>query len=261
VRNVVMWLLSPLSWALLATVVGLAAWPMRGRARWLWRGCIAVLLFSLLAMTPLLANALLWYLERMEPLAASATCHADAPDTVVILAGGIDQRPRDRNDFSVLSAASRRRLDSGVAYWRGGPERTLIITGGPAKPGWPAESVLLSAYAASLGVPASALRLETQATNTWENAQRLTQMQPAIASRVMLATSAAHMTRARLAFRVAGFDACPLPSDYRFTPNDFPQALLPRSSALAKSEMAIHELVGLIFYRLRELRRAASDSD
>lgn len=253
-----MWLLSPLSWALLAVVFSVPAWQVRHRWRGCWRACATVLLLSVLAMTPLLANVLLWQMERAAP--ADAACRENAPDTVVVLAGGIDQVPQGRDDFAVLGVASRRRLDSGVAYWRARPGRTLVITGGPATPELPAESELLAAYASSLGVPAAAMRLETQATSTWQNAQRLAQMQPAISRRVGLATSALHMARAKLAFRAAGFSVCPLPSDYRFTPNDFPAALLPRSSALTKSEAVIHELVGLIAYRLRALRAATDDS-
>lgn len=254
-----MWLLSPLTWALLAGVCGLLAWRVRHRWRWLWRVCASALILSVLAMTPLLANALLWRLERLAR--PDAACGADPPDTVVALAGGIDQLPQGNADFGVLGLASRRRLDSAVAYWRTVPGRTLIITGGPARPGLPAESELLAAYATTLGVPAAAMRLETEATNTWQNAQRVAHMHPAVAPRVALATSALHMARAQLAFRAAGFSVCPISSDVRFTPNDLPEALLPRSGALAKSEAAIHELVGLISYRLRALRTAPGDSN
>src|SRR3546814_9041088 len=123
----------------------------------------------------------------------------------------------------MLGIASRRRRDSVVGYWRAKPGRTLVISGGPARAGLPAESQLLAAYAARLGVPAAAMRLEMRSTSTWENAQLVKRMQPAIARRVTLATSALHMARAQLAIRAAGFEVCPLQSDFRFTPNDLPE--------------------------------------
>jgi uncharacterized SAM-binding protein YcdF (DUF218 family) len=251
-----MWIASPLSWLVLAAVLGLTASRLGGRWRWLGRACAVLTALALLAMTPLMANALLARLERADP--PRAACIGDAPDVVVVLAGGIDRLPRDATDFEALGIASRRRLDTGMAYWRARAGRVLVITGGPAMPGLPAESVLMGAHAESLGVPVSAMRLEIEATSTWQNAQRLAHMQPAIPRRIVLVTSALHMARARLAFDAAGFETCLLPGDYRFTPYGLPDALLPRSSALRKSEAAIHELIGLAYYRVRVWSDAAA---
>lgn len=244
-----MWLLSPLSWLLLAVVVGVPAWHARSRFRAPWRGCVALALLSLLAMTPLLANQLLTLLERAAPI--DPECRTDAPTVAVILAGGIDQRPADAGDFSAIGIASRRRLDSGLAYWREHPGTTLVVTGGPARLGFPAESRLLAAYATAFGVPDAAIRMETKSTSTWENAFTVSRMVPAVPRRIALVTSALHMPRARLTFESAGFMVCPIRADPRYTANDFPDALLPGSSALRKTEAALHEFVGLAYYRLR----------
>lgn len=254
-----MWLLSPLSWLLLAVAAGIPAWHVRSRFRAPWRGCVALGALSLSAMTPLVANRLLAFLEQVEP--GDPACQIDAPMVAVILAGGIDQRPADAGDFSALGVASRRRLDRGLAYWRTHPGTTLVITGGPARDGFPAESRLLAAYATAFGVPNPAMRVETRSTNTWENAFSVSQMRPAVPRRIALVTSALHMPRARLAFEAAGFVVCPIPADLRYTPNDFPDALLPGSSALRKTEAAVHEFAGLVYYRLlaRNVWRGAHD--
>jgi len=244
-----MWLLSPLSWLLLAVVAGVPAWHVRSRFRAPWRGCVALALLSLLAMTPLLANQLLTLLERAAPI--DPACRIDAPTVAVMLAGGIDQKPADASDFGAIGIASRRRFDSGLAYWRKHPGTTLVISGGPARHGFPAESRLLAAYAAAFGVPDTAIRVETKSTSTWENAFSVSDMVPAVPRRIALVTSALHMPRARLAFESAGFAVCPIRADPRYTENDFPDALLPGSSALRKTEAALHEFVGLAYYRLR----------
>lgn len=253
---IVMWLLSPLSWLLLALVLAWPAWRLRQHKRWPWLGCLALIVIAVLAMTPLIANTLLIRLERVGE--ASVACESNPPSVVVVLAGGIDRLPRDPRDFEALGLASRRRLDSGLAYWRAAPGRELVITGGPAATGLPAESELMSASALAAGLPSAAMRLETKATSTWQNAQGVARMRPAIAPRIALATSALHMARARLAFSAAGFDVCPLPSDIRFTEFALPEALLPRSSALRKSEAALHELVGWGYYWLRARLGGAS---
>lgn len=208
-----------------------------------------MLAVSLLAMTPWVANHLLAVLEHTEP--SQPACRSDIPVVAVVLAGGIDQRPVDASDFSALGIASRRRLDSGLAYWREHSGRTLVISGGPSRAGFPAESRLLAAYASTFGVPDAAMRLEMASATTWENARRTAAMIPALPTRIVLITSALHMPRAMLAFESAGFVVCPIRADPRYTPNDFPDALLPGSSALRKTEAALHEFVGLAVYRLR----------
>lgn len=243
-----MWLLSPLSWLLLAVAMGIPAWRVRSRFRTPWRGCVALAALALLAMTPLVANHLLTLLERAEPV--NPACHIDAPTVAVILTGGIDQRPENASDFSALGIASRRRFDRGLAYWRAHPGTTLVIAGGPARRQFPAESLLLAAYAAAFGVPDAAIRVETTSTSTWENAFSVSRMAPVAPRRIALVTSALHMPRARLAFEFAGFEVCPIRADSRYTPNDFPDALLPGSSALRKTEAALHEFAGLVYYRL-----------
>lgn len=244
-----MWLLSPLSWLLLAIAAGIPAWHVRCRFRAPWRGCVTLAALSLSAMTPLAANYLLAQLERTE--LGNLACQSDAPMVAVILASGIDQPPADASDFSVLDVASRRRIDRGLAYRRVHAGTTLVITGGSARDGFPAQSRLLAAYAATFGVPDAAIRVETQSTSTWENAFLVSTMVPAVPRRIALVTSALHMPRARLAFESAGFAVCPTSADPRYTPNDFPDALLPGSSALRKTEAALHEFVGLAYYRVR----------
>src|SRR3546814_15489009 len=104
----------------------------------------------------------------------------------------------------------------------------MVISGGRARAGVPAEGQVWASCVEWLVVTATAMRLEMRSTSTWENAQLGKRMQPAIARRVTFATSALHMASAQLAFRAAGFEVCPLQSDFRFTPNDLPDALIPR---------------------------------
>ncbi len=249
-----MWIFSPLAWLTIAALLGIPAWRGRARCRWLWRGCLGLIALALLGSTPLVANGLLALFER--PVAGALDCRTSAPDTVVVLAGGIEQRPTDATDFSVLVATARRRLERAVTYWREGDDRNILISGGSTRAGTPAEALLMSAYAQALGVPPPAIGVELQATNTWEHARFIADLVPAVPRRIALATSALHMPRAVLAFRFAGFEVCPLPADPRFTAIEWPDALVPRSSALVKTEAALHEFVGLIYYRLRALRGA-----
>lgn len=240
-----MWLLSPLSWLLIVLLLAVPAWRLRASRRWLWLGCVTLAVVAVIAMTPLVANGLLAWLER--PVAADADC-ALPPSTVVVVAGGLDRSPRDAGDFSVLSSASQRRLEKGVQYWRAGAGRRLVLTGGQTMHGAASEGELMAAYAQWLGVPPDELRVDSSARNTWQNARFVAQMQPGISQPIVLVTSAWHMRRARFAFHAVGIRVCPLPIDYRFNPFELPGYLIPQSSALEKTELALHELVGLVYY-------------
>jgi len=206
------------------------------------------------AMTPLGANALTRSLEL--PFLAADGCADAAPSIAIVLGGGVDGMPRDNRDFSVLNLASRRRVDRAAAWWREREGRTLVLQGGAPSPGLPSLAELMSAYAQRLGVPATSLRLETRSNDTWSNAVRAAELSPSVPRRVALVTSLIHMRRAREAFVDNGFQVCPLGTDIRRLPSRIPWALLPRTSALANAEVALHEWSGLIYYRWRGRERA-----
>jgi len=249
----VFWLLSPLAWLLLAGV--LLLWACLRRRRWGIAVGALLAVVALGTMTPLGANALARSLER--PFLVADGCADAASSTAVVLGGGIDGRPRDNRDFSVLNLASRRRVDRAVAWWREREGRVLVLQGGAPNPGLPSLAELMSAYAQRLGVPATALRLETRSDDTWSNAVRAAELSPSVPRRVVLVTSWIHMRRAREAFVDNGFQVCPLGTDIRRLPSRIPWALVPRTSALANAEVVLHEWSGLIYYQWRGRERAA----
>ncbi len=242
-----MWLNSPLSWLLLALALGcIAIWLPRWRKR-VWFGCFAIGLSAVVAMTPLFANLLLGRLESIAP--PSADCEANPPATAVVPGGGMTDAARDSTDIAVLSLATRRRVDEAVAWWRLQPTRRLILSAGPASEGAVPESHLMRRYAETRGVPRAAMRVEDASTTTWENAHRLARLKPAIPQRLTLITSASHMRRADYAMRQAGFDTCLIAVDRRHVPLALPGAFIPQRSALEKTELALHEIVGSAYYR------------
>ena len=246
------WLLSPLSWLLLALALGWVGLRLRERGRWLVRGCTVVVAVAIAAMTPLVANALVGWLEAPRP--AESSCITSPPPLAVVLAGGVDARPAGQAQLSALGITSRRRVERAVAWWQQRPGRVLIMSGGPQYPGGVATGALMADYARRLGVAPQAVTVEAASITTWENAHALATLRPPVPRRVALVTSAMHMPRARLALARAGFDACPEPGDSRRIAFGLPGYLIPRSSALDKSEAALHELVGLVYYRWREAR-------
>jgi uncharacterized SAM-binding protein YcdF (DUF218 family) len=241
------WLLSPLAWLLISGALLPFAWYWRRHIA--FAVLCAVVLAALVVMTPLGANLLARPLER--PFYAADGCAAAPPAVAVVLGGGVDARPRNDQDYSVLNLASRRRVDRAVAWWRAGEGRVLVMQGGAPHRGIPALAELMGAYARTQGVPAQALRLEVRSGDTWGNAVHAAELSPRLPRRVVLVTSLVHMRRAQTAYVRNGFDVCPLGTDLRRLPSRIPWALVPRTSALANAEVALHEWAGLAFSRGR----------
>lgn len=240
-------ILSPLFWALLLALLLGIAW--RRVPRWVSAAMLAIEIVLVASMAPIGANALVRVVEwRATPALA---CTQEPPRVIVLLSGGVDRPPRGDDDFSALTRASTDRLFAAIALWRAHQQDELVISGGGTR-GGVAESVLLAALAQRMGVPADRLRTETRSRTTWDNARDLAAERPALPRRVWLVSSALHLPRALTAFRVFGFDACPVSSGSVYMP---PSATLgyfmPQTSSLAKVDAAIHELLGGWVYRWR----------
>jgi len=108
-----------------------------------------------------------------------------------------------------------------------------------------------------LGVPSSQILVTNKVTNTADEASAVAeQLQERLSTgantQIILVTSAFHMRRSRLLFTRASFQVVPFSVDFRvsvgraFTILD----LLPDADSLRKTEIALRELYGLLFYQL-----------
>lgn len=251
IAELVSWALSPLNWLLVALLLALIGTRTRWR-RTLQALALGLAVTAFAASTALVSNAIARRVEASPD--APAHCEAAPPETVVVLAGGVDRLPRGADVYGVLSATSRRRIERGIEYWRAQPGRTLVLAGGPTAPGWVPMSALMASYARALGVPEGVLREEGASLTTWENAGYVAALQPPLPERIALATSSMHMRRAVLAFESAGFEVCPLPADRRGIRVSLPGGLVPSAKELEKTDAALHEIVGTLHYRWRRAR-------
>ncbi len=236
--------LSPLGGGLLVGLILLLLW--RRLPRVLRALLVLVELALLVLCCPVGANVLVkWVESRVE-----ARCADPMPGTLVLLAAGLQREPAAKDDFAALEEINIDRLLAALALWRRNPDTTLVIAGGG--PWSIAESAVLTQLAEQLGVPQNVIRAETKSQNTWENARELRALRPPLPPRIALVSSALHLPRALIAFRAAGFDPCTVPSDSMYAPPGGEIGyFLPQSSALIKSEFAIHELIGDLVYRWR----------
>ena len=103
-----------------------------------------------------------------------------------------------------------------------------------------------------MGVDPQRITLETRSRNTDENARFTAALvHPQSDQTWLIVTSAYHMPRAMGLFRKAGFEAIAYPVDYRTVGGRRDWRLnanLPRGLELF--DLAVHEWVGLVAYRL-----------
>ena len=234
--------------------LALALWWSHGRiVPALWRSALLVELICIALSTPLGAGALVRIEEQRAP--PPSACAAPQPTTVVLLAGGARRVARAADDDQALHAASLRRTLAAVALMHHLNNAQLVITGTSDNQNAPV-SVLMADLAHQLGVPAAAIRTETTARTTWQNAQRVRALAPPLPKRIWLVSSALHLPRAMIAFRAAGFDPCAYPAAFVSTPFGGPRDLLPSGAAIGNAEAVLHEWVGEAVYRLRAWRAA-----
>jgi uncharacterized SAM-binding protein YcdF (DUF218 family) len=247
-------LVSPLRFGVLLAIALVFAW--RWLPRWLRAVAVVPLLVCAMLSLPLFANGLVLFEESRA--AANRICEVPLPRTIVVLAGGTSKEPSGDADYATLTEASLRRLFAAVDLQRKQPDAQLVISGGAAKYTI-AESTLMGRLAEQLGVPAASMRLETESRSTWQNAQFVAALQPAVERRIWLVTSALHMPRSVYAFEQAGFEVCAASTDSRYARSNGFGYFLPSTSALLKADAALHEIVGEIAYRWGWLRSTSRD--
>jgi len=225
------------------------AWALRRKYPRTGRTLSALGLGSLaLCATPLFATFLAVPLENIPPLdLESAPPKADA---VVVLGGGIYAMAPEFGGVDTVHPRTLERLRYAALLKRrlGLP---LVVAGGAFNPDETPEAMLMArTLEDSLGVVPDLL--ETRSRNTAENALNTRKLLEA--RHVLLVTHALHMRRAAQAFKVAGFEVTPAPMGYRavFDAEDLSLFdFLPSAEALILSRNALHEYLGLGWYRLR----------
>jgi len=94
--------------------------------------------------------------------------------------------------------------------------------------------------------------VDDQSRTTYENAVLTTKLLKADnVTAIVLVTQAWHMRRALWSFERAGLHAIPYPAPLTFDEDDRLADYLPSISALERSYHALHEAIGLAYYRLR----------
>jgi uncharacterized SAM-binding protein YcdF (DUF218 family) len=214
----------------------------------------SVVLIALAGFSPL-GNLLMLPLEARFPPWDSSR---GPPDGIVVLGGAIDPDiSAARGAVALNDAVERITVTAQLA--RRYPDARIIFSGGSASllPNGLPEAPYAVRELDALGIAHERIVAEEQSRNTIENAvfSRLI-ADPKPGERWLLVTSAFHMPRAIAVFRAAGFPIEAYPVDWRTRgPMDALEPFTMLSDGLHQTDVAMHEWVGLVVYRLTGMTR------
>lgn len=238
--------LDPVFLLLILIAIGFL-FSFRNRKRWSGRIVLIVAFFVLyMASIFQVSNALCYIIEKEYLLKNSG--NIDRLDIVVVLGGGASY-----NKYlgeTVPSHLTASRLLYAVQIFRKTRAKYLVCVGkGFEKL---SEAEVMGIAAERLGVPVAQIKLDPRSINTKEHAEELNKMFQDKGIRIGLVTSAYHMMRSEKEFKKYFQNVISLPSDYLYS--SLPLSIItfwPRTTHLYKSFIAVHEIIGIAWYKMR----------
>jgi uncharacterized SAM-binding protein YcdF (DUF218 family) len=192
-----------------------------------------------------------WLMQPLENRFAPVRDLPKQVDGIIVLGGAIDLGESAERRTVTLNIRAER-MTVFVALARRYPKAALLFSGGNPRlfSSGLTEAQVARQYFVEMGIDPHRMSFENASRNTHENAlfsRRMTRVVPG--QHWLLVTSAADIPRAVGSFRTVGWDVIPFPADYHtgkswFT--FFPGLV----NGLQKTDWAMHEWIGLLYYRL-----------
>ena len=205
--------------------------------------------FALLwiASTPYFAEGAMHLLESNTTTLDNRQQSADA---IVILGGGTYFRAPEYAGQDTVSETTLVRLRYAVRLQRTTGKPILVAGGKPQGNSVSEAQQMRGTLEQDFNVPVR--WTEDASDNTLESARNsFLTLQKAGIKKIYLVTHAWHMPRSVLAFRRAGFEVVAAPTAYTTRHQTDALAFLPRAEALLDSKIFIHEMIGLLWYRVK----------
>jgi uncharacterized SAM-binding protein YcdF (DUF218 family) len=202
--------------------------------------------------TPYFAEGALHLLEAQTmPLDNSrSNVQLQAADAIVILGGGTYFRAPEYAGQDTVSEQTLVRLRYGARLQRETGKPILVTGGKPVRNNISEAQQMRETLEQDFRVPVR--WTEDESDNTFENAHHsFSVLQQAGLRRICLATHAWHMPRAAGIFRRAGFDVIEAPTAFTTRFRIDLLAFLPRAESMLDSKIFVHEVIGLLWYRVK----------
>lgn len=240
-------------------LIGMLALLLRRSRAGLRFTAAGLLLLLLLAILP----AGFWLMRPLEMRYSKPDYSSLAPPAIIVLAGGEALSASSLRGEPEFNSAPERLL-TGITLARHYPDAQLYFVGGVSLPDGTTDTSIMLQTALDLGLSQERIRVINDTQNTCENARAVTaQLGRPTIRRSLLITSAYHLPRAMLCFEAVNASITPVPVDYKTWPLSSPldSFKLDPLRSLRLADLALHEWVGLLYYRVtgRTLRLWPSD--
>ena len=200
-----------------------------------------------IASTPYFAEGALHLLEAQTTPFDIRTQNADA---IVILGGGTYFHAPEYAGQDTIGDATLMRLRYGAKLQRETGKPILVTGGKPLGNNLSEARQMRIALEQDFRVPVR--WTEDESDNTFENARYSFRMlQQAGIRKIYLVTHAWHMPRSAEIFRRAGFEVVEAPTAFTTRYQIDLLAFLPQAGSLYGSKIFVHEVIGLLWYRVK----------
>jgi uncharacterized SAM-binding protein YcdF (DUF218 family) len=171
---------------------------------------------------------------------------------VVLLGAGVETIEDSDQQIGLLDSVGAERTLEAARVYRLLNEPWLISSGGSRNPRQPSSAVIMADALVRLGVRRDRILLEDRSITTHDEAVFIAQMLRQIGSqRFVLVTTRSHMPRSEAVFRAQHVDPVPAIVPDAVLPSRLPLLLIPDADGLKSTRALIHEVGGLIYYRVR----------
>jgi uncharacterized SAM-binding protein YcdF (DUF218 family) len=172
---------------------------------------------------------------------------------IVVLGGGVSPPDTLRKE-PMLNASSLQRCLKAIDLYRAGPRCPVLITGGKPnrrRPG-PSPAEAMRDVLLRLGMHESDITVEKDSRSTYENAVKSAKiLRDRNIESITLITDAIHMERGARCFRAQGIQVTPAGCYHHVTQLRWGLAyFLPSAEAAFMNQEALHEWIGLLWYKL-----------
>jgi uncharacterized SAM-binding protein YcdF (DUF218 family) len=242
----------PLYVMVLLTVLAVAAY--RAAPGTTLRKVRYLLAFAVVAVylgsAPVVSNALTRYLEEQYPAPEMEGVGQDAGNVVLVLTAGSFRRTKTGYEARI-GEEGWERLQAGLQLHAkiGG---RLVFAGAPSPDGRTSIARSMADMARRFGVPDGQILVEERSTNTYENIAFSESLLDGEHGPVWMVTSALRMPRAMAVAAKQGIEVIAYPCDFRGDQRSTWWAWIPANHSTVALERNLHEIFGLLVYRIRK---------
>ncbi len=184
-----------------------------------------------------------WLLGTLENRYKSLTSTEGLQDVKrIIILAGYGERHAGLPPSSEVNFASAYRLMEGLRIHLLLSDSQILISGAGEVPG------IMMSVMTVMGVQEQRIAIESASGSTHESAENVKKLMGG--ERFILVTSAGHMPRAMGAFAKAGMHPVPAPTNFMSIKERRFMDYLPAPRHLVNADLAIHEYLGMAWYRL-----------